>query len=451
MRRLAIVVLALGLHAAAAPCRAREEKTAHASKDAAERVPLARQRPPAQRLALVGGTLHRVTSADMAGTLLLEGGRIAAILPPGRAVPRGFRVVDVAGRHVYPGFVASAADGLGLAPDAYAGGADAGLSHGIAESFDAWSDGVHLAASAGITSAMVLRVPLEPHGPLAGRGALMKMSWREPRGTELRDPAAVVAAPAAWTPAGRDQLRKILAEARKGEAPEDAMGVKALLRALGRGRIPLMASPQSPGDVLAVVDLASDEKLPLIVSLSNDAWSVSDELARAHASAIQHVRNTWSTPRGDRRTEVTGGWRADAATVLTRAGVPCSISTASDTIDLWGVAGRDLLDLPLEAAFAERGGLSADEALAAITIVPARLFGVEERIGSLEPGKDADVVVMDGDALDYRSLVRETYVNGVLVYRADGDRYWKGIAQRRDAALSRGGRDARPDAPERAP
>ncbi|MEW6253595.1 MAG: amidohydrolase family protein, partial [Planctomycetota bacterium] len=85
-------------------------------------------------------------------------------------------------------------------------------------------------------------------------------------------------------------------------------------------------------------------------------------------------------------------------------------------ITLWGVAGRDLLHLNMEAAFAVRGGLSDDDALRAITIDAARLLGVDDRVGSLEVGKDADVVVCDGDILHYMTQVRYTIVNGRVAY-----------------------------------
>src|SRR5688572_3941069 len=110
--------------------------------------PLVAQRLEAEPLAIVGGTIHPVTRPDVErGVLLIDGGRIEAILPHGARVPDGHRVIDAAGRHVYPGLVAIGASGIGLSGDAWDGGADAMLRRGLAESFDPWADAVELAAS----------------------------------------------------------------------------------------------------------------------------------------------------------------------------------------------------------------------------------------------------------------------------------------------------------------
>ncbi|MDP6060521.1 MAG: amidohydrolase family protein, partial [Pirellulaceae bacterium] len=99
-----------------------------------------------------------------------------------------------------------------------------------------------------------------------------------------------------------------------------------------------------------------------------------------------------------------------------RAGVPFAVAALSSSISLNGLAGRDLTSLPLEAAFAIRGGCSEATALAALTIVPARLLGLQDRLGSIEKGKDADLIILDGPPLDYRSYVETAIVSGKVRY-----------------------------------
>ncbi len=94
----------------------------------------------------------------------------------------------------------------------------------------------------------------------------------------------------------------------------------------------------------------------------------------------------------------------------------------SSSVSLDGIAGRDLTSLPLEALYAIRGGATEKAALASLTIVPARLLGVEDRLGSIEKGKDADVLIMNGQPLDYRTYVETALVNGKVVYDRSKDR-----------------------------
>ncbi|MHC4285285.1 MAG: amidohydrolase family protein, partial [Planctomycetota bacterium] len=72
--------------------------------------------------------------------------------------------------------------------------------------------------------------------------------------------------------------------------------------------------------------------------------------------------------------------------------------------------------LPMNAAYAVRYGMDEEEAFRAITIYPAKLLGVDDRIGSVEQGKDADLVILSGEPFDFRSRVEKVVVNGKIVY-----------------------------------
>ena len=92
-----------------------------------------------------------------------------------------------------------------------------------------------------------------------------------------------------------------------------------------------------------------------------------------------------------------------------------------------GELGRDLTTYPLGGAYAMRGGMDAQEAFEALTITAAQSIGMEKRIGSLEEGKDADVVILSGDPLDYRSFVEKTFVNGKLLYDKSNITFFRDI------------------------
>lgn len=102
--------------------------------------------------------------------------------------------------------------------------------------------------------------------------------------------------------------------------------------------------------------------------------------------------------------------RMDAPAILERAGVDVSLNT-----DDWITDSRLFLRT---AAMAVRAGMSREGALEAVTLAPARQLGLDDRIGSLEPGKDADLVILSGDPFSVHTQVLETWVEGERVYDA---------------------------------
>ena len=108
--------------------------------------------------------------------------------------------------------------------------------------------------------------------------------------------------------------------------------------------------------------------------------------------------------------------------MLEQSGIPFAVEPLEDAVSAVGLAGRDLTSLPLEAAFAVRGGASESRALAAITIVPATMLGLQDRIGSIEVGKDADLLILNGPPLDYRTYVESAMVNGKVVFTRPEDK-----------------------------
>ena len=183
-------------------------------------------------------------------------------------------------------------------------------------------------------------------------------------------------------------------------------------------------------DILQVCELAEQYGIRMVIRGASEGWTVAREMSRAKVSAIITPRRRRDPDSSVNRPT---GWSIANASRLYDAGVPIAIVALNPAITLWGVAGRDLLHLNLEAAMAVRGGLSNKAALEAITLGAARILGVDHRVGSIEPGKDADLVICDGDILHYMTQVQYTIVNGRIVYdkskvtlfehiRPDGDR-----------------------------
>jgi len=92
-----------------------------------------------------------------------------------------------------------------------------------------------------------------------------------------------------------------------------------------------------------------------------------------------------------------------------------------------GILGQDLNTPHIDAAFAVRGGLDNHKALRTLTLDAAKILGVEARIGSLEPGKDADVLILSGDPLHYATFVTTALVNGKIVYEKANEPLYRHI------------------------
>jgi imidazolonepropionase-like amidohydrolase len=185
---------------------------------------------------------------------------------------------------------------------------------------------------------------------------------------------------------------------------------------------PLRTDASSVSQIRDMIRLAKELDYNLLLENTYEAWLVADELADAKASVIL-------TPRARRRPtpgkEDTTGSSIETSAQLEKAGVPFAIATQMNTVSLDGVyGGRDLTGFPIEAAFAVRGGCSEKTALAALTIVPARVLGMDKRIGSIDEGKDADLLILDGPPLDYRTYVETALVAGKVCYERNKDRVY---------------------------
>jgi imidazolonepropionase-like amidohydrolase len=215
----------------------------------------------------------------------------------------------------------------------------------------------------------------------------------------------------------RDKRAYALAKARGEEVEEpDRAFIKGKLAVFERlltGQATAIASASNRRTLIDIANLTQTYGIDVVITGSVEAWSVASELGRAGVSVVVVPR---SRRRADPRLERESGWSIENAATLHDHGVPVTIMSRSNGIGTWGLAGSDLFTLPLEAAFAVRGGLSEQAALEAITLAPARLLGVDDQVGSLEVGKDCDLLLVDGDLLHYETLVQVAVVNGRVAY-----------------------------------
>ena len=370
--------------------------------------------------AVVGGTLHPVEGEPIEnGTLLIRDGRIVEM---GRrvSVPHGAEVIDAAGRHVWPGMIALGTSiGLsgvssvrGTVDTREIGGNQPDLR--VASSIHAATDSLRVTRSSGVTRSQT--VP-QGGGPMSGQSAVIRLegdTWEElltvdrdmlhvqfPRvrnNEEKKDEPEEVEAMRELLEDAREYDR-LKAEAREAklQGPAYDARLEALVPyATGEGKVALHAS--NAQTILYAIKFAKEEKLDAVLYDVREGWKVVDVIRESGYPVV--VGPVLTVPRS--KYDPYDAGYANAA-VLHRAGVPFAIM-AQD--------GDNTRNTPFHAGFAAGHGLPWEEALRAVTLYPARILGVDDRLGSLAVGKLADVVVTDGDLLEVTTHVLDVLVEG---------------------------------------
>jgi imidazolonepropionase-like amidohydrolase len=392
-------------------------------------------------LAVVGGRVLTGAGEEFEnGVVLVEDGRITAVGPAASVpVPPGARVIDAAGRVVTPGFVDSHSH-LGLGPS---GGVteDNEMSNPVTPELRV-IDSIHpegegpdehqfrRALAEGVT-AVVARPG--SGNVIGGQSAVLKLCGGTVDDMVLLFPADMKMALGRkgyyaskgvmpTTKMGAAYLvRKALVEAAEyGEAlarydkekakdpkaapPPRDLGKEALLKVVRR-EIPVHIHVDSSDDIMTAVRLAEEFKfLRLSLGHAVEAYKVAGELARRGVIVVVGPQMTAYDDEG--RLVNLAGYLADK-------GVPVDIMTDADVVQE--------SFLRYQAAIAVKYGMDPKQALRAITLGPARTMGLERRIGSLEAGKDADIVVFDGNPFDVASRVLTVLVDGRIVFEAGRD------------------------------
>ena len=392
--------------------------------------------PPASArgdVLLRGGTVHTVTAGTLPNTdVLVRDGRIAAV-GPGLDAPRGVRVVDVSGRHVTPGII-----------DAHSHIALSSVNEStnpivaevqMRDAVNPADVGIYRALAGGVTTIHVMHGSANPVG---GENETLKLRW----GTLDPDGLLFEGAPRTIKFALGENPTRVHGRGR-GIRPSTRMGIEQVYReaftearayaaaqdAARRDRQPLPPIDrrlQTLADILSGEVLVhchsyrADEILMLMrvfedfgierltFQHANEAFKVAPELTAFGAGAS--VFADW----GSYKFEVYYS-TAYNATILTRNGVRTSVN--SDDAGL-------LRYLYHEAAKMQRyGDLSDDEALALVTLNPAWQLGIDDRVGSIEVGKDADLAVFSASPLSIYTRVDLTLVDGVVRFdrQRDGD------------------------------
>lgn len=375
--------------------------------------------------------------------LLIEGGKIAAV---GReiAAPRGAKIIDAEGMFVYPGFI-DAHTHLGLSEIAAISGTvdlrELGKENPELEV--AWAinpQSVHFKTSRinGTTTALVA----PSGGTYPGMSALVKMDgWTidemmvkevatslinfpmSPRQTRGSRMGSQTQSQVDVTTKLVEKIQEYLDEARhylqlrKLGKENPGIGVPDLnpkyeaLAPVLDGTLPVIISVEKAKDIELAIEFVKEEGLKAIFRGCVQGGKVADKIAKAGIPVI--IDDLYTGPL-----DPEDGYDAPFRNVseLAEAGVQVCFSSGYDP-----ALGKDLT---YHAARAVAFGMDHDEAIKALTINPARTFGIGDQVGSLEVGKDADLFVTTGDPLDLRSEVKHLFINGKEM---DLDNWWRDL------------------------
>lgn len=380
-----------------------------------------------------GGLVYDAVSREPRQVdLLLENGKIAAI-GTGLALPDGCEVVDAAGLRVYPGFVDAhthiGLDGSGIGYE----GRDYNEMNDICCPQLRGIDGInprdpsfHSARNAGVTcvctgpgSANVLggtfvalktvgdrvdnMVVKDPVAMKCAFGENPKRVYKDKCDSTRMSTAAILRGALA---AAKDYAtRKQAAGGDPAKMPAYNQKWEALLPVLDR-TIPLKAHAHQANDIFTALRIAHEFNVRITLEHTTEGHLIADELAKetdvpmavgptlTHASKFELQNKSWTTPG-----------------VLDKAGCHVSIITDNSVIPQQY--------LPLCAGMAVKAGMDPFAALQAITIHPAEHIGIADRVGSIEVGKDADLVLTDGCPFEVMTRVKAVYIDGVQVADAE--------------------------------
>ena len=406
---------------------------------AQEVVPAPPQRTP---IALVGGTIHTVANGVIEnGTIVFADGRITAV-GANVQVPAGAERVDISGKHVYTGLV----DAFSTVGITELGSVDmtddttelGDVNPNVRAEVAVNAESRHIGTTR--SNGVLVTVTSPSGGLISGLAAAMNLdgwTWEE---MILKAPAALIVN---WPNPGSNDYADDVAElegifdtarayrARKenGDASTIATDPRweAMLPVFS-GDLPVIVDADDVGQMQDAMAWAEAEELRIILRGGRDAWYIADHLARAQVPVL--LASVISGPGRD--------WEPiDAAygqpRRLHEAGVRFAITSGSSA----AYANR----LPYEAGAAIAYGLPPDEALKAVTLYPAQFLGIDDRVGSLQPGRDATLLITTGHPLEYSTIVEQAYIEGRAIDMMDAHkRFFEKYREKQQQRSGGGGR-----------
>ncbi|MFW6065045.1 MAG: amidohydrolase [Candidatus Natronoplasma sp.] len=369
--------------------------------------------------ALVGGDIKTITDGSFKGSILIEDSKIAD-LGKDIDIPDGAEIIDVEGKTIIPGLIeAHCHTGIHEEGEGWSGNDTNEMNDPITPHLRALDGinpddiGLKEAVKAGITTVNVTPGSANPIGgqsvaiKTAGSKIVDELVLKEPTGMKMafgENPKRVYKEKDK-VPSTRigtaGLLRKTFSEAedhiQNRENENNDFKLQALEPVLKKELIARVHAHRSD-DIISAIRIAEEFDFDLVIEHATEGHEIADYLAEKDVPAVvgpclsskskrENASRTFETPA-----------------ILTDKGVKVALMTDSPVIPT--------KYLNLMAAYSVKEGMSEEEALKAITINAAEICGVDHRVGSLEEGKDANIVVLDGDPLEIKTRVEKVFIEG---------------------------------------
>lgn len=387
----------------------------------------------AQTTAITGAKVHTVGPDGTLenATILINGGRITAV-GVGLSIPADARRIDASGKIITPGFFTpvgkiglSEVNAVANTNDATQRGDQFAASFDVADAFNPRSvlipinriDGVTRAAitpgagspdDAGNSSRVLSGLGAIVHlgdapGNISKRGAMMVVNLgRSGSNLAAGSRAAAVMILRAALDDAIDYRQNKSAHQRGDWRDYSVSGadLEALLNVIDR-RVPMLFNVNRASDITVVLGLAAEYNFRAIIAGGAEAWMVAPQLAAARVPVIVNGMNNLPSNFDSMNA------RLDSASILVNAGVTVAFGLSSAT--------HNARNLKQSAGISVANGMTWDDALAAITLAPAQIYGVDNLLGSIEAGKEADLVIWDADPLELGNYPSQVYIRGIAI------------------------------------
>lgn len=395
------------------------------------------EKPEFGQFAIVNGDVYTVTGEVIeGGTVLIDGKTITGV-GSGLQVPSGYQRIDASGMRVYPGFIDAGTGGLGMIEVSSVGVTvdvnEVGqfTPHVLAfTAINPHSAAIPVTRTNGITT--VLSPP--GGGTIPGKATLIDLYGNTPDSMAVLETAALMhdwpssTGGGWWDQRSEEEIMRQYRQNVKAikeywdrafayhemmtayeqdpsgrEKPDKSVEMEAM-REVVRGEIPVIVDVSDSRDIKAFLEWApnlQDRGVRFILSGVDEGWLVADEIAESGIPCI--VGPVLSTPSHNYFDYETAYRNAGE---LAGAGVKVAI-TAGDV--------ENTRNLPFNAGYAATYGMGVEEALKAVTINPAEIFGVGDRLGSIAEGKQANLFIVDGDPFEATTNVQQVFIEGFKI------------------------------------